>query len=371
MRAVLAGCAAVAMLFVIGACTGAEAGSGPTEFTLQPDLRYGGADSGVASFSQVRDVAVDGRGYLYVLDTQEATIRVFDTLGTVVRSIGRRGQGPAEFSAPSGLAFGPKGNLYVYDPRARRVTLFDTAGTLLETYVIPISSWGYLWQGGIDSAGRLLDRQSMLVDSARIAYVRRLDLVTLAADTLPYPRCEFEGPEPFRFPRGFMAVPYASGPMIWIDPSGGVWCANTARPVALRAPFGDTIPVDSVVSSAAPARVTDAERAEAITRVEDYKKQAGDAVLDYDLIPDTKQVLLGLDRDDAGRVWMRVRDSIGVVIHVFAPPPSGEWLAKVRLSEPPSDYFHMAARGGKLYAIAEDSIGAPIVLRYPVELGLP
>ncbi|HET6679837.1 MAG TPA: 6-bladed beta-propeller [Gemmatimonadaceae bacterium] len=360
--------AALVLLVAVVACAGADHVEGPPAFTVEPDLRYGSADTGAASFSQLRALAVDGRGYLYALDTQEAAIRVFDPFGNVVRSIGRHGEGPGEFNAPTGLAFGPNGHLFVYDPRVRRVTVFDTAGSLLDTKVIPISSFAYTWGGGIDSAGRLIDRISVRTDSGRAEFVRRLDLVTLAADTLPFPSCGFDPHPVYAFPRGFMGVPYASGAKTWIDATGSVWCANTARAVALRTPFGSLAPVDSVVSAVVPARVSDAERASAVERVETFMSRSGNAPLDLGLIPDSKEVLLGLVRDDEGRVWMRVRDSVGVAMHVFAPPPGAEWQATVRMSEPPADFYRAVIRARKLYVIAEDSIGAPIVLRYPVEL---
>jgi hypothetical protein len=41
------------------------------------------------------------------------------------------------------------------------------------------------------------------------------------------------------------------------------------------------------------------------------------------------------------------------------------------MTEPSSDAPQAVIRAGKLYVIAEESIGAPIVLRYPVELGSP
>jgi hypothetical protein len=295
--------ALLTIIAVVVACAGVvEHVEGPPAFTVEPDLRYGGADTGAASFSEVRAIAVDTRGYLYALDAREATIRVFDPLGNVVRSIGRRGQGPGEFNAPTGLAFGPEGQLFVYDPQVRRVTVFDTTGALIDTHIIPMSAWGFFWDGGIDSAGRLVDLQLMSIDTTRIRFVRRIDLVTLAADTLPYPSCDFAARPVYNVARGFMGVPYASGALSWIDATGSVWCANTNRAVALRVLMGDSLPVDSIVSSVVPARVSDAERAAAIERVENFRSRSGNTPLDLGLIPDTKEVLLGLARDDEGRV---------------------------------------------------------------------
>ncbi|MDH4272830.1 MAG: 6-bladed beta-propeller, partial [Candidatus Aminicenantes bacterium] len=46
-------------------------------------------------------IAFDGNANMYILDTYESTISVFDNNGRLVRSFGGPGQGPGEFSRPS------------------------------------------------------------------------------------------------------------------------------------------------------------------------------------------------------------------------------------------------------------------------------
>jgi hypothetical protein len=325
-----------------------------------------GADTGAMSFGDVRGIAVDDWGRLYAVDGQDAVIRVFDSLGHFVRSLGRRGQGPGEFDTPQGVAFGPDGHAYVYDAEARRLTVFDTSGSVISTYPLMINSYGYLWEGGIDSAGRMLDQQLVRSDSGSRAVIRRLDLRTGRADSLDYPHCELIKSQSFVFPHGFMTVPFAARGITWLDPSGDIWCANTDRAVAYRVPFDSVVPVDSFVSTAAPERVTTDERATAIADAEKFKKRAGDANLDYGLIPEVKAVLQGLNRDGQGRLWMQLIDSAGPALHVFNP--DGQWTARVRLDHEPAEYHHLAFHGNHVYAVGTDSLGAPVVYRFRVEL---
>lgn len=352
-------------LSLLVACTGGERSSGPPTIQATADMVYG-SDTGAVTFGDIRRMAVDQWGRLYAPDGQDAVVRVFDSLGTLVRTIGRRGEGPGEFSLLLGVAFGPKHHLFAYDAQLYRITEFDTGGAVLATYPLPVRSFGFLWEGGIDSAGRLLDRQSIRSDSGFADIIRRVELPTGVTDTMPFPHCDLIPPRAFVFPHGGMAVPYAAGGMTWLDASGAVWCANSDRAVAYRAPFGSSAPVDSFVSPAVPQPVTAEERAEAIARAEKFKKRAGDAILDYGMIPGVKAVLQGLNLDADGRLWMQVMDSAGPVLHVFSP--DGHWIARVRLDHELADYHHLAFHGNHVYAVGAASLGAPVVYRYRVEL---
>jgi DNA-binding beta-propeller fold protein YncE len=61
-------------------------------------------------------LAVDDDGYLYVADTMNARVQVFDPeSGSVVRIFGERGNRFGEFERPKGVALDAFGNLYVVD----------------------------------------------------------------------------------------------------------------------------------------------------------------------------------------------------------------------------------------------------------------
>ena len=68
---------------------------------------------------------------LYVADTHAHDVKVFDEQGRLVQLIGRRGEGNGEFNFPTHVAFA-RGELYVTDTMNSRIQVFNAGGELLE-----------------------------------------------------------------------------------------------------------------------------------------------------------------------------------------------------------------------------------------------
>ena len=79
-------------------------------------------------FGDVRKVAFDGAGRLYVFDGQAERLFVVDTDGTLVREIGRKGEGPGEFRDAADFAALEDGRVAVADADHRAYHLFDANG---------------------------------------------------------------------------------------------------------------------------------------------------------------------------------------------------------------------------------------------------
>ena len=76
-----------------------------------------------------RDVAVDANGNVYVSDTGNKRVRVYDGNGNFIRDIGSSGSALGQLDEPSGLAVdNADGLLYVADTWNKRVSVFDLNG---------------------------------------------------------------------------------------------------------------------------------------------------------------------------------------------------------------------------------------------------
>ena len=65
---------------------------------------------------------------MYVCDTSNHRIQVFDTDLNLIRVIGRKGSGNGCFDSPDDLAFDHCGNLYVADEINRRIQVLTPQG---------------------------------------------------------------------------------------------------------------------------------------------------------------------------------------------------------------------------------------------------
>ena len=73
------------------------------------------------------EMAVDEAERIYVVDTGNTRVQVFDAEGNYVMTLGKRGQGPGELSLPSGVAV-VGDRVVVYDLQNRRFTVWGTDG---------------------------------------------------------------------------------------------------------------------------------------------------------------------------------------------------------------------------------------------------
>jgi sugar lactone lactonase YvrE len=82
-------------------------------------------------FAKPTGIAVDRDGNLYVADTLNARVEIFDADGTFIRAFGRRGDGPGYFAMPKGVAVDCDGHIWVSDSMQNRVQVYSQEGQLL------------------------------------------------------------------------------------------------------------------------------------------------------------------------------------------------------------------------------------------------
>ncbi len=91
-------------------------------------------------FSKPTNVALDKEGNLYVTDTLNDRVEVFDADGTFIRTFGKNGDGPGDFARPKGIAIDADGHVWVADAMLNRVQVFTPEGRLL----LSMGSFGIL-----------------------------------------------------------------------------------------------------------------------------------------------------------------------------------------------------------------------------------
>jgi tripartite motif-containing protein 71 len=108
-------------------------------FGPQPDYKYkarwGSYGTGPGQLAYPRAIASDATGALYVTNTGNDRIDVFNNTGGLLRSWGVSGRGPGQFNAPLGVAADANGLRAVADSINGRIELLNPDGSIA-------SSWG-------------------------------------------------------------------------------------------------------------------------------------------------------------------------------------------------------------------------------------
>ena len=83
------------------------------------------------NFALPMGVAVDHDGNVYVTDTFNNRVEIFDADGGFVSAFGKNGDGPQDFERPKGIAVDCDGHIWVTDSAQDRVKVFNQEGRLL------------------------------------------------------------------------------------------------------------------------------------------------------------------------------------------------------------------------------------------------
>ena len=175
--------------------------------------QWGSLGKGNGQFRSPQGIAVDAAGRVYVADSSNNRIQVFDAAGNFINTWGTQGPGNGQFNAPHGVAVDSAGNVYVADTSNYRIEKFDSAGTYL-------TQWG--GPGGT-AGGRFDLPDGVAVDGAGNVYVSdgnndRVQKFDSNGGFLTLWGTTGTGPGQFRSPFG-----------IATDAAGNVYVADTSN----------------------------------------------------------------------------------------------------------------------------------------------
>lgn len=85
-------------------------------------------------FNFPANITVDSKGNIYIVDTMNGRIQIFDQEGRFIRAFGKLGDGPGMFSRPKGIAVDSEGHIYVVDSGFNNVQIFDQEGQILMAF---------------------------------------------------------------------------------------------------------------------------------------------------------------------------------------------------------------------------------------------
>lgn len=109
------------------------------------DLSLSGEDNdGNIIFFNPRLSLVDDNENIYISETQDQVIKIFDSEGKYIKTIGAKGNGPGEFQMIWKLGATKDGELVALDIIARRTSFFDSSGQFLNSFNWKVDYFNYI-----------------------------------------------------------------------------------------------------------------------------------------------------------------------------------------------------------------------------------
>jgi hypothetical protein len=357
--------------------------SGPTAWTdstgarLVEEARFSGEDGTPAEIGQPQSLAVDEEGRVYVVDSKPAVIKVFAPDGSLVRSIGREGEGPGEFRV--GFIAVRAGHVVLQDPELSRMSVWDTAGAFLRSWH---SSCCYHSDIQIDRQNRIhvptAFGRAKGEPPRGVPYVRwSLEGDNLDSVWVPHReatkvwKVSMKGSDGNEVMAMVLPIPLQPDVKSALHPEGGLVHGWTGAYWLTRSPAGsDSARVFGRVWT--PEAISDDRRTAAVEAqvkqvAEGYGEDNARRAFSLADVPGTLPAFSGLRVDESGRVWVRrhpvaLADTACTAFEVF--DSTGAYLGPVRAPLELPQYGLQAWTRDGLVALVEDDDGRPTVVRF-------
>jgi len=316
----------------------------PTRLILEELYTVGGGDSPDASFVSVTGLDVLPDGTVYVVDSKDSRVKVFDAAGKFVRVFGRQGQGPGEMNQPTGILISPEKEVLVEDLLNRRLAVFGLDGVFLR-HVSTAKAFGI---NGIQMDGRgTIVAQSMgLAEGGKVA----LEVKTYDAEFNPKVKlASFE----MQVAGGAKINPFSAMDLLCVLGRDGLLYLGSARAYEIRVVSADGKPVKTIARDHDPVPFTQVDKDEMLKRLSGVPGGAvnlKDMVQFPDLYPPFSDFLL----TDEGRLLVKTFEKGPAEKEYYWDifDADGRYAARVPLTDDIQLW-----RDGKAYFFVEDEEG--------------
>ena len=341
---------------------------GELELELEEDLSIGTEKDENYLFYRIRDVDVDAHGFIYVLDSGNNRIQVFDNMGKYLRTIGKEGQGPGELNSPVCLQIDEEtGHIYVTD-RSKRIVIFDKEGKYVNR---DIHLGDYLSDFHLDSNGCIWGK--FLLPMPTTHFMKKLSPTGKAVKTLaeiPYPGNKLTVSQSrtgntlstlgYFFTHGYEPDLYLSK----VDSNAFIYGYSIEYKLFEVNEAGETLLI--IRKRETPREITKNEREQVIHQIRQNIMRRGHRVPEISIdFPKYAPLYYSMTTDDRGRIYVRKnppsRDlNVSHEYDVFNK--EGIYLYKIRLSDYPD-----VIKEGRVYTwVAPEDTGEEQIKRYKI-----
>ncbi len=97
-------------------------------------VSIGSKGTGNGQFDEPTGISANGTGHIFVADTLNNRIQIFDASGKYLDQFGQSGTGNGQFNRPQGIAINGTGHIFVADTLNNRIQIFDNTGSYLKQF---------------------------------------------------------------------------------------------------------------------------------------------------------------------------------------------------------------------------------------------
>lgn len=314
----------------------------PTRLAFEDAYTVGGGDSPDASFVSATGLDVLPDGTVYVIDSKDSRVKVFDAAGKFLRAFGRQGQGPGEMSQPTGILITPGREVLVEDTLNRRLTFFALDGTFLRH----VSTAKALGMTGIqmDSTGLIVARSMGLAEDGKMA----LEVKTYDAEFNPKVRlASFE----MQISAQIKINPFSAMNLLYALGQEGLLYLGSAKAYEIRVVSAEGKLLKTIGRDHEPVPITQADKDEMLKSLTGVP---GVNVKDMIQFPDVYPPFSSFILADEGRLLVRTFEKGQAKKEFYWDvfDADGRYIARV-----PIMHDIQLWRDGKAYFFVEDEDG--------------
>lgn len=317
-------------------------------FNLEEELSIGekeGKEEYI--FSYITDIGVDEEERIYIIDSKESHIKVFNRMGEYIKTIGKKGQGPGEMRRPTSLRITSQNEIVVNDSAARKIHFFTLDGNFIRA--VSQTKMTFFSNPKVDNEENII--ASYMIAEEEVTYVLKKfnpqleEIFTVfSTEVLKYPYID-----PF-FPRCYWEI---------TKENNLVWGFSDKYEFYIIGSEGKLI--KKIIKEYDPIEITEEEKDNEIEeRFGGYEGMPPDTRLSW---KKRHNAFIYLSIDDKGRIFARTYEKVSerdeYYYDVF--DSEGKYIAKIPLGARPRTW-----KKGKLYTIEEDEDGYQYVKRCKV-----
>jgi len=320
---------------------------GEDVFSLEEELTIGGEDKDSEPlFIDITYVRVDYEENIYVLDSRDCQIKVFDKNGKHIRKIGRKGQGPGEMQFPTMMDIVSGKEIMICDLRNNRISFYSLQGELLKE--VSKGTFFRLFTPMPDSNKNFVGSMRFQIKEKRIDELRKFDQNFKPIFTIGKLEYTDEPNVVYPYPPFILYTVLKDDKVLW-----GNWLHYQLQIVDEAGRVTRKIIKDYV-----PVIIPDEEKERDIKERFEGVVPPGIKII----FPKYYPAFWHLSTDDEGRTFVQTFEKTEAGSHYFDVFDSeGKYIAKIPFKVRPQTW-----KKNKLYTIEEDEDGYQYVKRYKV-----